>query len=311
MSILISVTGRNNQKLIKALAEQLPDFDIFEWPSCQNNPKFNPTTIEFVLSWKSPDDLWQQLPNLKTVQSYGAGVDAIRLDVLPNTVSVCRIVDAKLADDMAEYVLGQILSYKLRIREYQDKQSHLIWKPRRALPINNIGILGLGELGQALAKRLNHNGFSVSGWARSQKQIEQVNYFAGEASLDAFLANVDVLVCLLPLTEQTQGIINKKVFCALPNHALLINVARGQHVNEQDLLSALEEEQIAFAILDVSEQEPLPPTHPFWQHSKIAITPHCAALTDLATAVEQIANNAKLTLAGETPRQVINRQLGY
>ena len=306
MSVLVCVTGRNNDKLLAELSAQLPNVKIYEWPHCENLAE-----IEFVLAWKAPETLWAQLPNLQVVQSYGAGVDAIGLSLIPEHVQVTRIVDTQLAEDMAEYVLTHTLAHKFRIREYLIKQQQELWKPKRAHSTQHVGILGMGELGLSVANKLISNNFKISGWSRSEKQLEHITHFHGDVQLSDFLKELDVLVCLLPLTPQTEEILNLDVFKQLPDHCLLINVARGKHLNESDLLTALDQGELAAAVLDVFTEEPLPKTHPFWSHSKITITPHCAALTQLKTVCEQIADNVKAQQANTQLRNLVCKQKGY
>ncbi|PCK30924.1 2-hydroxyacid dehydrogenase [Pseudoalteromonas piscicida] len=308
MALLICVTGRNNDKLIAKLTALLPEQTILEWPLD------DPTQlekVEFVLAWNAPQFLWEQLPNLKVVHSYGAGVDSIPIHLLPEHVEVARIVDPNLADDMAEYVLGHILSHKLRVREYQQNQTAQVWKPKRANAGRTVGIMGMGQLGLAVANKLIINRFTVKGWSNSAKQLDNIAHFSGETELSAFLQDLDYLVCLLPLTEQTQGMLDATIFAAAPSHCVLINVARGRHLNEADLLSALANESFGGAILDVFETEPLPIEHGFWLHPKITITPHVAALTSLSTAAEQIANNFIAMRNSQALSHTVKKHQGY
>ncbi|CAM4254208.1 2-hydroxyacid dehydrogenase [Pseudoalteromonas byunsanensis] len=306
MSLLVCVTRRDNTKLLAKLRSLLPDIEINEWPHCSA-----PHQVRFVLAWGAPDELWSQLPNLEVVQSYGAGVDGIAMQLLPEHVAVTRIVDKQLAADMAEYVLTHVLAHKLRLRQYFTQQSQHIWKPKRAHQGTHVGILGLGELGKVVAKRLIDNNFKVSGWSATQKSLSDVSCYAGEAHLSAFLSELDYLVCLLPLTEHTKGILNRTLFAQLPNHCVLINVARGQHINEADLLWALDNGELAGACLDVFAQEPLEEGHPFWLHPTITVTPHCAALTSIDTACEQIAANYIALINNERICNQVDRELGY
>ncbi|KAF7774277.1 gyoxylate/hydroxypyruvate reductase A [Pseudoalteromonas citrea] len=279
---------------------------ISEWPHCTNLSE-----IEFVIAWNAPQALWAQLPNLKVVQSYGAGVDGIELDHLLPHVVVTRIVDTGLADDMAEYVLTHALAHKLRLREYNLKQHLCEWKPRRVKPYNHVGILGLGELGQAAAKRFLNNGFIVSGWSRTKKSIEGVTSYHGEAAFNQFLESLDYIVCLLPLTVQTSGILNRTLFEQVPAHCVLINVARGQHLIDEDLIWALDNNKLAGATLDVFSEEPLPSEHPFWHHPLITMTPHCAAITDLTSVCEQITININASNEQRPLQNIIDRSAGY
>ncbi|KZN31228.1 hypothetical protein N483_05260 [Pseudoalteromonas luteoviolacea NCIMB 1944] len=284
----------------------LPDVDIYLWPHCDNL-----ADIEFVLVWKAPEELWQQLPNLKVVQSFGAGVDGIPVDKLPPDVEVARIVDKQLSHDMAEYVLSHILAYKLRSQEYSANQSTSYWKPRRARQGATAGILGMGELGAVVAKRLSANGLSVRGWSRTAKQLDNIRCFHGEEQLSEFLSQLDYLVCLLPLTDATAGILNRALFNQVSSDCLLINVARGQHLNEHDLLEALDCGELGHAVLDVFVTEPLPKDHAFWSNPKVTVTPHVAAVTNLDTVVAQITSNIKACLEKKPIKNTVDITVGY
>jgi glyoxylate/hydroxypyruvate reductase A len=306
MSVLIAIMGRDNTQLITQLQGLLPNELIEQWPDCRDL-----NTIEFVLAWNAPSSLWSQLPNLKTVSSFGAGVDSIDLSQLSSHVEVVRIVDDNLANDMAEYVLTHVFAHKLRIKEYFVKQAANLWQPKRAFRYNNVALLGFGELAKACANKLLINGFKVSAWAKSKKAESSISLYYGQQGLDTMLANADYVVCLLPLTRDTKGIINSELLAKLPAHAVLINVARGQHVIDHDLLLALNSETLRAATLDVFADEPLAQTHPFWQHLKITLTPHCAALSDLTTVVNQIAHNIKCTKNNLPLKNCVDRTKGY
>jgi len=306
MSVLVAITGRDNTKLITKLQERLPNTLIEQWPDCENV-----NDVDFVLAWKAQESMWAQLPNLKVVSSFGAGVDSIDLTLLAQNVEVVRIVDMQLAEDMAEYVLTHVLAQKLRLKEYYIKQTQQAWKPKRAYSNKRVGILGFGQLGRACAHKLVTNGFKVSAWAQSNKSTTNVDIFYGEEGLNYMLPEVDYLVCLLPLTQATTGIINHSMLAKLPSHAVVINVARGPHVVEQDLLNALNNDRLRAATLDVFAQEPLPQNHPYWGNPKITLTPHCAALSDLNSVIEQIVDNIECLKKGLALNNSINRTKGY
>jgi glyoxylate/hydroxypyruvate reductase A len=306
MSVLVAITGRDNTKLITKLQERLPNTLIEQWPDCENV-----NDVDFVLAWKAPESMWAQLPNLKAVSSFGAGVDSIDLTLLAQNVEVVRIVDMQLAEDMAEYVLTHVLAQKLCLKEYYIKQTQQTWKPKRAYSNKHVGILGFGELGRACAQKLVTNGFKVSAWAQSNKSTTNVDIFYGEEGLNYMLPEVDYLVCLLPLTQATTGIINHSMLAKLPSHAVVINVARGPHVVEQDLLNALNNDRLRAATLDVFDQEPLPQNHPYWENPKITLTPHCAALSDLNSVIDQIVDNVECLKEGLSLNNSINRTKGY
>jgi len=306
MSVLVAITGRDCSKLITELEALLPNVTISEWPNCSE-----PAEVEFVLAWNAPNAMWAKLPNLKAVSSFGAGVDSIDLGLLPANVEVARIVDTKLADDMAEYVLTHVLANKLRLREYFHKQNASLWQPKRAYSHQHVCILGMGELGQACAKRLLVNDFTVSGFSQTPKQLAQVNTVTNLTSLHALLPSVDYLVCLLPLTKQTKGFINQQLLSYLPSHSVVINVARGEHVVEKDILAALKNKQIRAITLDVFASEPLSEEHPYWHHPDITITPHCAAISDISTVTAQIADNIKCLQSGTELKNKVDKAKGY
>ncbi|GAA60010.1 gyoxylate/hydroxypyruvate reductase A [Pseudoalteromonas sp. BSi20652] len=306
MSVLVAISGRDNEKLNKKMQELLPNTLVEQWPDCKNTNE-----VDFVLAWKAPESMWLQLPNLRAVSSFGAGVDSIDLTLLAENVEVVRIVDDQLAEDMAEYVLTHVLAQKLRLKEYDIKQTQQIWKPKRGHSYKHVGILGFGELGKACAQKFINNGFKVSAWAKSHKNAANVDFYYGEQGLSKLLPEVDYLVCLLPLTHATTGIINHSLLAKLPAHAVLINVARGQHVVEQDLLNALNNGSLRGATLDVFEQEPLAQDHPYWLNPKITVTPHCAALSDINSVVEQVVNNIERLYKGVALNNRIDRTKGY
>ncbi len=306
MSLLVAVTGRNNEKLIAKLQSLLPNEQVVEW-----GKDVTTCEVEFVLAWNPPSDLWKRLPNLKAISSYGAGVDTLLAQPELPDVPVARIVDPNLAVSMSEYVLHAIGHFKLRFNQYLNNKNELLWKPRRVKAGNKVGILGLGQLGKQVAVKLKDLGYEVSGWSNSPKTIAGVSCFSGEKELTTMLESLDYVVCLLPLTENTQGILNKSLFDKLPQGAVLINVARGDHLNEADLLSALESGQLAGAALDVFSTEPLPATHPFWQQQNILLTPHVSAVTSVETASEQVAQNYHRVKQGQAIHHAVNQKVGY
>jgi glyoxylate/hydroxypyruvate reductase len=306
MSLLVVVPDRNNAKLIAKLQSLLPDVNIEQW-----REGVDCTGFEFVLAWNPPESIWQQLPNLKAISSYGAGVDALLQQPTLPAVPVARIVDPQLAVNMSEYVLHAIGFFKLRFNQYLVNKRSQFWKPRRANAGNKVGILGLGELGQAVSAKLVANGFEVSGWSRSFKSLANVQCYSGADGLNEMLAPLDYLVCLLPLTDDTRGILNQSLFSQLPQGAVVINVARGDHLNEADLLAALDQGQLGGAALDVFSAEPLPQQHPFWRYPDILLTPHVSAVTNVDTACAQITDNYLRLQAGKQLLNLIDPKLGY
>ncbi|WP_299268655.1 glyoxylate/hydroxypyruvate reductase A [uncultured Psychrosphaera sp.] len=306
MSILINIPGRPLDKLITRLKQDIPENEIEVWPNVKH-----PDKVEFALVWKHQHGSLTAYKNLKAISSFGAGVDSIISDPdLPN-VPIVRIVDPDLAINMAQYVLTMIQHHKLRLHQFNQQQQEQIWKPKSARKGNKVGILGLGQLGSKTAQVLLDFGFEVSGWSRSLKELDKVNCYAGDDGFNTVITEADYLVCLLPLTDKTENILNAAVFSKMKSTAVLINVARGEHVVDEDLIEALDNEQISFAYLDVFRQEPLPEQHLFWLSDKIQITPHISAVTNVETAVSQIVENYFLQKKGQELNNLIDRRSAY
>lgn len=270
--------------------------------------------IPYCLTWRAPEGIWPQMTDLKVVFSLAAGVDRLLADPsFPRDLPLVRMVEPELTRGMAEYVLWQCLHHHRRVWELEAAQSCSAWRPHTypAPWDRNIGILGLGELGAASAAKLIEFGFKVRGWSRTAKSLPQVESFAGRDQLPAFLKDTEILVCLLPLTPDTQGILNAELFARLPRGASVINVGRGGHLVESDLLAAMKSGQINAATLDVFETEPLPEDHPFWNVERLYITPHNASDTDARSASWRIAKQIARHQAGEKLEDVVDRQRGY
>ncbi len=293
----------------EALRRRLPDLELRIHPEIGD-----PRDIEAALVWLPPPGLLASLPNLRAIFSLGAGVDRLLEDrSLPAHLPLCRMVDPSLTASMAEFVLLHALRYHRDLDVYEAQQRRALWRLRLPKPpsATRIGIMGLGELGAAAARLLVVHGFRVKGWSRTRKRIEGVESFAGSEELAPFLADLSVLVCLLPLTAETRGILNARLFARLPAGARLVNLARGAHLVEEDLVGALESGQLAHATLDVFREEPLPPTHPFWSHPRITVTPHVAAYSLPETGAELVAENWRRLQAGEPLLHVVDRARGY
>jgi glyoxylate/hydroxypyruvate reductase A len=309
MSLLFLAPELKAQSWIKHLRNQDPDLDLRVWPDV--GP---PEDVLFVLSWKHPRGEMKKFPRLRCIASLGFGVDHILRDPdLPAGVAVTRIVDAGMVAAMSAYVLTAVLAHIRQFDLYCRDQAHGTWKPR--IPRDHrqarVGIMGLGHLGADAARKLHGLGFPVFGWSRTAKTIEGVASFAGDDALDDFLSQADVLICLLPLTPATQGILNHWTFSKLPAGAYLINVARGEHLVEEDLLAALDSGHLSGACLDVFRQEPLPESHPFWGHPLVTVTPHVASLTYPRDVAPQIVANYHRVRAGQAPLHAVDLARGY
>ena len=276
---------------------------------------YAPDSIDYVLSFRPPPGLLKSLPNLKVIFSLGAGVDGFLADPeFPAHVPLVRFVDNSLATEMAQYVLLQVLLVHRDHRALDAAQKEGRWAqtmlPRRTQE-TRVGILGLGEMGALSARLLADLGFSVSGWSRTPKNLPGVKNFAGADALADFLAQCDLLVCLLPLTPDTRGILNAKTFAMLPKGAYVINAARGGHLVEADVIPAIESGQLSGAALDVFETEPLPASSPLWRHPKVTLTPHIAAISELGPSVQMVVDGIRRHQRGETLLNVVDISRGY
>jgi glyoxylate/hydroxypyruvate reductase A len=292
----------------KVLRQRLPDIDLRVWPEIGD-----PADIELALVWRPPPGLLAGLPNLRAIQSLGAGVDALLADPTLPDLPLCRMVEPSLARGMAELALTFVLAYHRRLEVFAAQQREAVWRfelPR--LPAaTRVGVMGLGAMGGAVARALADHGFAVRGWSRSPHDLAGVTSFAGKDGLAPFLGETDILVCLLPLTAETERILAAPLFAGLPPGARLINLARGRHLVEADLLRALDSGQLAHATLDVFREEPLPAGHPFWRHPSIRITPHVASYSDPAVAADLVVENLRRLRAGEPLLHVVDRKRGY
>lgn len=281
--------------------------EIRIWPNCGDKKD-----IECVIVWKHDEGVLNEFPNLKLIASYGAGVENILSDpTLPQGVPITRFIDETLSDQMAEFVLAGILNHRLHLTYYREQQAASHWRGKDFLTGKNVTILGLGELGSTTAKLLNQNGYNVSGWSRSEKNIDGIKSYFGNDQLKPSLSHADFVVCLLPLTPDTTNILNADFFVAMKKGTYLINVGRGDHLNEDDLMDALSNEQLSGALLDVFKTEPLPDDHLFWKHPKIHITPHISSPTDKAKVARQILDNYSRIESGSTLMNQVDRQRSY
>ena len=301
--------GERTKAWSEAFAAVAPEIDFRPYEKGQDL-----SHAPYCLAWKATQGIWPAMKNLKAIFCLGAGVDRLLADPdLPRTVSLVRMVEPELTRGMVEYVLWQCLFHHRRVWELEAAQSCATWRPHTypAPWDRTIGILGLGELGQAAAEKLIEFGFKVRGWSRSPKALPKVESFSGEDQLPQFLAQAEILVCLLPLTPETRGILNASLFAQLPRGASVINAARGGHLVEADLSAAMASGQVNAATLDVFETEPLPEGHPFWSTERLYITPHNASITDPRSGAWRIARQIARFEAGEGLENVVDRARGY
>lgn len=251
--------------------------------------------IDTVVCWSPPPGLLARMPRLRLVQSVGAGTDHITRDPALPDVPVRRIVDPDMADGMNAYVAWAVVHGQRHMGAYLESQRRAAWEEAPIEPPRHhrVGIAGLGVLGQSVARALLAIGYRVRGWSRSPKSDlpAGIEAFHGDAARAEFLAGCDTLVCLLPLTDDTRGILDAALFAQLPRGARLVNAGRGAHLVQDDLLAALESGQLASAVLDAFVEEPLPAAHPFWRHPRIIVTPHIATRTRPEAIARQTHDN--------------------
>ncbi|MET1026665.1 MAG: glyoxylate/hydroxypyruvate reductase A [Dongiaceae bacterium] len=270
--------------------------------------------IPYCLAWKPQAGELAALPDLRAVFSIGAGVDTILADPgIPAHLPIIRMVDPNLTKGMVSYVLWQVLYHHRRIWEIEDAQRRGEWLDQiyPAPGDRTVAIMGLGEIGLAAIEHLARFKFNLRGWSRSRKTVEGADCFAGLEELPAFLTGCDILVCLLPLTPETRGLLNADLFAHLPAGAAVINGGRGGQLNEADLLAAMQSGRIGSATLDVFQKEPLPADHPFWRQPRLFMTPHIASITDPRVAVLTIRQQIADLEAGLPLQHLVDRKLGY
>ncbi|MEW9586312.1 2-hydroxyacid dehydrogenase [Paraburkholderia sp. DGU8] len=308
MTFLYKADPARGEQWARLFAHKAPDIEFRLWPDIGD-----PASIRYLAAWQPPEDLARTLPNLEVVFSVGAGIDQFDLSRVPQHLPVVRMIEPGIVEGMVEYVTQAVLTIHRDLFDYAQYQAAREWRemPVRAAASRRIGVLGLGVLGTAVLERLRLFGFPCAGWSRKPRTLDGIDCYAGSEALTAFLARTDVLVCLLPLTEATRGLLNAKLFAALPRGASLVNVGRGAHLNQDDLLAALASGQLNNAILDVTDPEPLPATHALWGHPRVRITPHIASATRPDTAVDVVPDNLRRHCAGEPLLGAIDRSRGY
>lgn len=292
-----------------ALLAEMPDLDFRIWPDLVGDP----AEIDIALVWRPPPAELARYPNLKAILSLGAGIDAFMQDETLPDVPLARMVDPSLTRTMADYVLLATMRHHRQFDLFEREQRAGRWTfvfPS-SVEERRVGVMGLGVLGECATRRLSGHGFDVAGWSRSAKSIDGVRTFHGKDQLAAFLQHTEILVCLLPLTDETSGILDAALFAQLPKDACLINAARGAHLVEADLIQALDRGQLAGATLDVFETEPLPTESLLWRHERVLITPHVASYCVPKTAAKGVVDNIRHALAGKRLTHQVDRSKGY
>ena len=308
MSILLISRTRNMEPYRDALMDLDSNLDIDIWPDVKSKDR-----VSFAVAWKQPKNQFSQYPNLKVISSLGAGADHLLKDSsIPQHVALTRVVAPTLTEQMCDFVVLSVLAIIRRFHDYNKQQVWADWKPRTHYNKEDlmIGVMGLGKIGEKVAVRLAGNGFNVSGWSNSKKSIPNVVTYSKD-HLDPFLTATNILVCLLPLTDETKEILNLSLFKKLNSPGFLINAARGSHLVEEDLIYALDMGLLNHSALDVFQKEPLPEAHSFWGRDKITITPHIASLTEPEEVAGLILENYKRMRSNIELLNRVDRYKGY
>ena len=306
MKITFCCTDTKADPWLQGLAAALPGADITVWQP-------GAPVADYAVVWAPPQQFLDEQQGIQALFNIGAGVDALLQRRLPPGARVVRLDDAGMAVQMAEYVCHAVIRHFREFDQYEASMRAGQWayrKPRlrQDLPV---GVMGLGVLGERVAKALAQFEFPVNGWSRSPKAIDGIRTFSGQDGFNDFLAASRVLVNLLPLTPETQDILNRDTLARLQPGGYLINVARGAHLVEDDLLALLDSGHLAGATLDVFRTEPLPVGHPFWSHPRITLTPHTSARTLLGESIAQIAGKIAALQRGEAIAGIVDPARGY
>lgn len=307
MTVLLATPGRDSTGLAEAIRRHSPSLEVRVWP--ETGPLAD---IRFAVLWNQPPGLLGQLGSLQAVSSLGAGVEHVLSDPhLPPGLPVGRLAGQRLAADMASYLLAQVLAHWRRLPAFRQQQARHEWTPWAPEDSPRIGLLGTGTMARTAARAFRALDIPVRAYNRSGRGVDGITVESGRAGLFALAQWCDYLVCLLPLTDRTRGILDAGLFARMRPGSVVVNVGRGAHLVEADLLEALDRGRPDAAILDVFEQEPLPDRHPFWDHPKVHITPHCASVTGDEEAAGLIVESYRRVVAGRAPLGAVDRSLGY
>ncbi|MBN3519401.1 glyoxylate/hydroxypyruvate reductase A [Algoriphagus lutimaris] len=306
MSLAIICPGKNADPWIKVLKDQDPELEVQVYPEINK-----PDSVEVVMLWNHPAGILSSFPNLKLISSMGAGVDHILRDKsVPENIPVVRIVDEKLTFSMTNYVIMGVLNFHRQFTRYQQDKKRKVWDMSNPEIDVKVGVMGVGALGGDVLEKLAFMGFEVVGFGFSEKENFPYPYYS-KGQLNEFLETVNVIVCLLPLTSDTEGILNIELFKHCRKGTFLINVARGKHLVEEDLIIALDKGYLSGALLDVFRTEPLPKEHPFWEDTRILFTPHIASVTNPSAAAPQVVDNIRRIQTNKPLNNLVIRKRGY
>ncbi|MGX5844903.1 2-hydroxyacid dehydrogenase [Mesorhizobium sp. ArgA1] len=308
MTILLNNHGYDNESWRREISRQLPELPVKVF-----GEPIDPYEVVYAMVWNHPPGDLIRYPNLKAIFSLGAGAEHFVADTSLPDVPVILLADPAVARDMAAHVLYWVLTFHRRYADYRSQQKERIWQRKQIVPTRELraGVLGLGRIGTEVASRLRDFGYTVSGWDRSNRQIEGIECYYSSEFLPEFLSRNDVIINALPLSPQTRHFLDAKLFSAMRRGGFFINISRGAVVHDEALLDVLDRGHLAGAALDAFAQEPLPVEHRYWSHPKVYVTPHMSGATFASSAVAVIADNVRRLECGLEVFPLFNRQEGY
>lgn len=308
MTFLCLVDKERAGILRRVLAREMPDL-----PFVEKDDDFEPHAVRFILAWEQPQSLQEICPKLEILFCVGAGIDHFDLNALPASLRVVRMVEPGLTAQMQQYAVMSVLALARDLPSYFQQQQAGLWVRRSIRPLEglSVGVMGLGHIGRAVLTGLYPFGFPLRAWSRSRHCIGGVECYHGPDELERFLTGTDILICLLPLTTETRGILSREALAKLPRGAAIINMGRGAHLDQTALVALLDEGRLDAAILDVAEPEPLPRSHALWKHPKVLLTPHVAGRTPMGSAAISIVENLRRYKIGTKLIGEVDRTKGY
>ncbi len=309
MRVLVYFPGKSAERWTSDLAALMPDAEVVQWDA--DAPAID---ADYIVAFKPPAELFARERKVRAVINLAAGVEAVlAVPTLDPALPLFRLEDAGMSEQMADYATYAVLRWFRQFDRYAEQEARAEWtqlapRYKRDFPV---GVMGMGEIGGAVAARMAALGFPVHGWSASGRAFDGVTMHGGLAALDGFLGAVRVLVAALPLTPDTRGILDASRLARLPKGASIVNVGRGALLVESDLIAALDSGHLAGAMLDVFDVEPLPADHPYWRHPRIDVTPHISAITLRQESLEQAAQKIRAFHRGEMPSGRVDRTRGY
>ena len=309
--VLASESSAATQKWLKLIQQHFPELDAHIFDPADNE---KPQAVRAAIVWKPQPELFERYPQLDLVFNMGAGVDAIlRQSGIPATARIIRLEDGGLANPMIEYVVHYLSGITRNFAVYEQNRAQRLWQSAEQTPVDHltVGVMGLGVIGARIAQALSALDYPVQGWSRSAKDLPGITCFHGESQFAAFLGSSQILINVLPLTNETRDILNRDSLQRLPQGAVLMNIGRGEHVVESDLIELLDSGHLSHAVLDVTRQEPLPADHAFWSHPAITLTPHISGPTNHYVALGQIRDKLQDALQGKAITGEVKRDAGY